>query len=119
MGLIDLHTHTLLTDGELIPAELVSRARVNGYTAIGLTDHVDASNLEWIAEAMLRAAEALNRHQTVTVIPGVELTHVPPSQILNWPSALASWVCRSCALTARRPPSRSPLARTMLLWKPR
>jgi len=83
MGLIDLHTHTLLTDGELIPAELVSRARVNGYTAIGLTDHVDASNLEWIAEAMLRAAEALNRHQTVTVIPGVELTHVPPSQILE------------------------------------
>jgi len=81
MKLIDLHTHTLLTDGELIPAELVSRAHARGYTAIGLADHVDASNIEWIAQAMLRAAEALNRHQTVTVIPGVELTHVPPGQI--------------------------------------
>lgn len=81
MELIDLHTHTLLTDGDLIAAELVRRAEVNGYTAIGITDHVDASNLEWIAGAMLRAAEALNRHQPVTVIPGVELTHVPPGQI--------------------------------------
>jgi histidinol phosphatase-like PHP family hydrolase len=81
MELIDLHTHTLLTDGDLIAAELVARAHHNGYTAIGITDHVDASNLEWIAGAMLRAAEALNRHQPVTVIPGVELTHVPPGQI--------------------------------------
>ncbi len=81
MGLIDLHTHTLLSDGELIVSELVQRAGVNGYTAIGITDHVDASNLEWIAEATLRAAEALNRHQPVTVIPGAELTHVPPGQI--------------------------------------
>jgi histidinol phosphatase-like PHP family hydrolase len=42
---------------------------------------VDTSNLEAVAEATLRAAEALNKHQPVTVIPGVELTHVPPSQI--------------------------------------
>jgi putative hydrolase len=81
MGLIDLHTHTILSDGELIASELVRRAEVAGYTAIGITDHADASNLEWLAEAALRAAEALNRHQAVTVIPGVELTHVPPSQI--------------------------------------
>jgi len=81
MELIDLHTHTMLSDGELIASELVSRAQVRGYTAIGLTDHVDASNLEHVAEATLRAAEALNKHQPVTVIPGVELTHVPPSQI--------------------------------------
>jgi putative hydrolase len=81
MGLIDLHTHTMLSDGELIASELVHRARVNGYSAIGLTDHVDASNLEAVAEATLRAAEALNKHQPVTVIPGVELTHVPPSHI--------------------------------------
>ena len=81
MGLIDLHTHTILSDGELIASELVRRAQVNGYTAIGITDHADASNLEWLAEAALRAAEALNGHQAVTVIPGIELTHVPPSQI--------------------------------------
>ena len=81
MGLVDLHKHTILSDGELIASELVRRAEVNGYTAIGITDHADASNLEWLAEAALRAAEALNRHQAVTVIPGVELTHVPPSQI--------------------------------------
>ncbi|MBN1917402.1 MAG: histidinol phosphate phosphatase domain-containing protein [Verrucomicrobia bacterium] len=79
--MIDLHTHTILSDGELIASELVRRAQVAGYTAIGITDHADASNLEWLAETALRAAQALNAHQEVTVIPGVELTHVPPSQI--------------------------------------
>jgi len=81
MGIIDLHTHTLLTDGELLAAELVQRAKVNGYTAIGITDHADDSNLEAIAEAMLHAAEGLNGYQAVTVIPGIELTHVPPGRI--------------------------------------
>ena len=32
--MIDLHTHTVFSDGALIPAELVRRARVKGYEAI-------------------------------------------------------------------------------------
>ncbi|HEY3347739.1 MAG TPA: PHP domain-containing protein, partial [Nitrospirota bacterium] len=46
--MIDLHTHTLFSDGVLIPAELVRRAEVKGYEAIGLTDHADSSNIDFI-----------------------------------------------------------------------
>jgi len=37
--MIDLHTHTFLSDGELGPAELVRRAENAGYRAIGISDH--------------------------------------------------------------------------------
>jgi histidinol phosphatase-like PHP family hydrolase len=49
--MIDLHTHTIFSDGELIPSELVRRAEVKGYTAIGLTDHVDFTNIEHVSPA--------------------------------------------------------------------
>ncbi|MBS3815439.1 MAG: histidinol phosphate phosphatase domain-containing protein [Hadesarchaea archaeon] len=77
----DLHTHTLLSDGELVPAELVRRAEDMSYEAIGLTDHVDSSNLEWVIERTLKISEDLNETLDIRVIPGVELTHVPPENI--------------------------------------
>ncbi len=46
--MIDLHTHSSFSDGELIPSELVRRAFVLGYTAIAITDHVDYTNIEHI-----------------------------------------------------------------------
>jgi len=79
--LIDFHTHTFLSDGLLIPSELVRRAANIGYRAIGLTDHVDASNLDLVLPRILNVAAQLNRFQETFVIPGVELTHVPPGQI--------------------------------------
>ncbi|MCI4624410.1 MAG: histidinol phosphate phosphatase domain-containing protein [Candidatus Magnetoovum sp. WYHC-5] len=75
--MIDLHTHTIFSDGELIPSELVRRAEVCGYRAIALTDHVDSSNIESVVSKVVRAARDLNSHQRVRVIPGVEITHVP------------------------------------------
>jgi len=76
--MIDLHTHTLFSDGELIPSELARRAAVKGYTAIGMTDHGDLSNLDLIIPRLLRVAEDLSRAWGVTIVPGIELTHVPP-----------------------------------------
>jgi uncharacterized phage-associated protein len=32
--MIDLHTHTLFSDGELLPSELVRRAEMTGYEAL-------------------------------------------------------------------------------------
>ncbi|HHN64008.1 MAG TPA: histidinol phosphate phosphatase domain-containing protein [Nitrospirae bacterium] len=79
--MIDLHTHSIFSDGELIPAELVRRAESSGYRAIAITDHMDSSNMDFIIPRIVRIAEELNRVQPVKVIPGAELTHVPPELI--------------------------------------
>ena len=79
--MIDLHTHSLFSDGALIPSELVRRLEVMGYRAVALTDHCDSSNLDFVVPRILEAAEDLNRSQSVKVVPGVELTHVPPPLI--------------------------------------
>lgn len=79
--MIDLHTHTFLSDGALIPSELVQRASQMGYRAIALTDHVDGSNIDRIVPKLIKVARELNRFQTIFVIPGVEITHAPIQQI--------------------------------------
>lgn len=78
--MIDLHTHTIFSDGELLPSELVRRAAVIGYKAIALTDHADYTNLESLVDAA-RKASYLEKAYNITVIAGVELTHVPPEHI--------------------------------------
>ena len=79
--MIDLHTHSLLSDGALVPAELVRRALVKGYTAIAITDHADSSNLDFIVPRVVRAAAELSGCWPITVVPGIEITHAPPSMI--------------------------------------
>ncbi|MDR1081487.1 MAG: histidinol phosphate phosphatase domain-containing protein, partial [Deltaproteobacteria bacterium] len=82
MRVCDLHTHTFHSDGELCPAELAQRARLSGYAFLGITDHADQSNLEALVRAAAAAAGPLSEaYPGFTVIPGCELTHVPPSQI--------------------------------------
>lgn len=76
-GMIDLHSHTLLSDGVLVPSELVRRAQVKGYRALAITDHVDGSNVSQIVEQLVHACRGLNGRTTVKVIPGCEVTHVP------------------------------------------
>ncbi len=76
---IDFHTHTLLSDGALIPSELIRQAEMAGYRAIGITDHVDASNLEETIDKMLRLLS--KQKFPITVIPGVELSYVHPDNI--------------------------------------
>jgi putative hydrolase len=79
--MIDLHTHTIFSDGELIPSELARRAEVRGLTAIGITDHGDLSNLDFIIPRIVSVAAQLNSVLSIRVIPGIEITHVPPSFI--------------------------------------
>ncbi len=81
--MIDLHTHTIFSDGELIPFELVRRAEAIGYTAIAITDHMDASNLDLIIPRIVRAIEKLKSHISIDVIPGAEITHAPPELIAD------------------------------------
>jgi histidinol phosphatase-like PHP family hydrolase len=78
--MIDLHTHTTFSDGELIPSELVQRAKVLGYTVIGITDHADYTNIEHIISCVSKA-KYLEEALDIRVLVGAELTHVPPSEI--------------------------------------
>ena len=75
--MIDLHTHTILSDGALIPSELVRRATVNGVKTIALTDHVDHSNIDFVIAGLSKVSDILNKYGETYVIPGVEITHVP------------------------------------------
>ena len=75
----DLHTHSIFSDGELIPAELVRTAKVLGHSVIAITDHVDMTNVEYVVKNVVKAAELSD--PDITVIPGVEVTHVPPSKM--------------------------------------
>ena len=79
--MIDLHTHTLLSDGVLLPSELVQRAYTAGYKAIALTDHVDMSNIDFVIPRTVEAVKGLSGYSQVTIIPGAEITHVPPELI--------------------------------------
>lgn len=79
--MIDLHTHSLLSDGELLPSELVRRAKVKGYRIIGITDHVDVSNIEVVVPSILKLGKKQEHYEGITVLPGVEITHVPKGLI--------------------------------------
>jgi histidinol phosphatase-like PHP family hydrolase len=78
---VDLHTHCIFSDGELVPFELVRRAANRGYRALAITDHVDASNIDLVVPRIVKALRALKGFTPVKVIPGAELTHVPPGMI--------------------------------------
>ena len=79
-GLSDFHTHTTLTDGEMIPIELVRRMSVLGYQAVAITDHADSTNLQFLIESVMRLKD-MGRAFGIEVLVGVELTHIPPSFI--------------------------------------
>ena len=76
--MIDLHTHTLFSDGVLLPSELVYRAKFKGYKTIALTDHVDYSTYDYVIPRIIKVAEILQEQYEIQVIPGVEITYVPP-----------------------------------------
>ncbi len=76
--MIDLHTHTLFSDGELIPSELARRAEHRGIAIIGMTDHGDMSNIDLVIPRIVEAARMLNAVMAIRIIAGIEITHVPP-----------------------------------------
>ena len=77
--MIDLHTHSSFSDGELIPAELARRAKVAGYRAIAITDHADASNMDFVLPRVAAMAKEYSIYMDIVIVAGVELTHVPPA----------------------------------------
>ena len=76
----DLHTHSTLSDGDMLPIELVRRAAVIGYRTLAITDHVDPGNISLVLAAQIPLKD-LAAAFGVTLLTGVEITHVPPSHI--------------------------------------
>ena len=92
--MIDLHTHTLLSDGCLVPAELARRAEVLGFRALAMTDHVDTATVDTVVPQLAKAARDLGAAMKMKIIAGAEVTHCRPEHI-------ARVVKRARALGAR------------------
>ena len=86
--IIDFHMHTVFSDGELVPAELIRRSIYAGLNGIAITDHADFSNIEHNLSGLKKICEKINslygnkkNGNKFQVLPGVEITHVPPALI--------------------------------------
>jgi predicted metal-dependent phosphoesterase TrpH len=66
MPAVDLHSHSICSDGALTPTELVVRAAAAGVRVLALTDH---DSVDGVEEA---AAEA--QRQSIRLLPGLELS---------------------------------------------
>ncbi len=78
---IDFHTHTVLSDGKLLPAGLVYEAASRKHAAIAITDHVDASNLETVLTSLKNFVKEQGSGLPIKFIPGVEISYVEPKLI--------------------------------------
>ncbi len=65
-GKVDLHSHTLASDGALSPRDLVRKAVEHGVSVLAITDH---DSTEGIAEARAEAS----RRPGFTLVPGLEI----------------------------------------------
>ncbi len=66
--IIDLHTHTVCSDGSMTPDALVRHAKESGLAAVAVSDHDTADGVK---EAM-----ATGREVGIEVIPAIELSAI-------------------------------------------
>lgn len=78
--MIDLHVHSIFSDGELIPSEIVRRMAELGNEGVAITDHADFSNIPWIMKNLRKLQDYRDDYE-LKVLFGVEITHVPPDLI--------------------------------------
>ena len=69
---IDLHTHSLKSDGSMTPAEVVQEAKRAGLAAIALSDHDTVDGLE--------EAIAEGEKQGVEVVPAIEFSVISKTE---------------------------------------
>ena len=74
--MIDLHTHSTVSDGTYSPRELVNTAFSRGISVLALTDH---DTVDGLKEAKLAADEIVKNGNSFTFVPGIELN-------IQWPT---------------------------------
>jgi histidinol phosphatase-like PHP family hydrolase len=76
----NLHCHSLLSDGVLLPSEVAQRYLAKGFKLIAITDHCDYSNISQVVKSILEFTRHWPKESGIKVLPGVELTHIHPKQ---------------------------------------
>jgi len=64
--MIDLHTHSTVSDGSMTPEEVIRHAKKSGLKAVALTDHDEIKGVE--------AAVSEGQLLGIEVVPGIELS---------------------------------------------
>jgi putative hydrolase len=73
----NLHSHSILSDGCLLPSELAVRHMAKGYKVLAITDHADYSNINTVITSILTFCRNWPKKSPLLVLPGLELTHIP------------------------------------------
>ena len=76
----NLHAHTFLSDGALLPSEVAVRYLDKGYKVLAITDHADYSNIKQITKSIVEFCKRWPKDSAIKVLPGIELTHLPVEQ---------------------------------------
>ena len=71
MNIVDLHVHSICSDGSMTPSGLVDLAIEKGLSAFALTDH---DTVDGISEALTRAEYYASLGKLIEVIPGIEFS---------------------------------------------
>ena len=80
---IEFHSHSIFSDGMLLPAGLIREAEIRNHSALAITDHVDESNLEMVVKALTRYEKATRGRLPIRFIPGVEISYIRPEYIIE------------------------------------
>ena len=78
--MIDLHVHSIFSDGELIPSEIARRMAELKNEGFAITDHADFSNIGYIMNNLRNMMDFRDDYE-LEILFGVEITHVPPNLI--------------------------------------
>ncbi len=79
----DFHMHSSLSDGVLLPIELLRRCIVKQYGGLTIADHAGPSTLERVVAEVARDCALAREYWGLEAYAGVELTHVPAASIAS------------------------------------
>jgi len=80
---VELHTHTIASDGQMDPEELAVRSKIRNYDAIVLTDHNTTS---YVPQTV-----AAGKDNNVLVIPGIEWTTFWGHIVITGGKSIIDW----------------------------
>lgn len=79
----DFHLHTFLSDGALLPIELLRRCQVKGHVGVVTADHTSSSTMERVIVEAAADCTLARECWGLEAYAGTELTHVPAAAIAS------------------------------------